>query len=76
MLPLKKQVIVWRKDTYVYNCTFCQYKLSLFFFIRNSVYTPANADRQADRIPNMYPWIGAENRESHEASPQPLIYNN
>lgn len=34
---IRKQVTVWRKGTYVYNCTFCQYKLSLFFFIRNSV---------------------------------------
>ena len=40
------------------------------------MYTPADADRQADRIPNIYPWIGAENRESHEPSPQPLVYNN
>jgi azurin len=24
-------------DTYVYNCAFCQYKLSLFFFIKYSV---------------------------------------
>lgn len=67
-----KKLCFHKEGTYVYNWTFCQYKLSLFFFIKNSVYTPANAERQADNIPNMYPWIGDEKTESHEASPQPL----
>lgn len=33
---------------------------------------PANAERQAERIPNMYPSIGDERRDSHEASPHPF----
>ena len=37
---------------------------------------PANAERHAERIPNMYPWIGAERRDSHEASPHPLTWTN
>lgn len=35
---------------------------------------PASAERQADTIPNMYPCIGAEKKELHEASPHPFTY--